>query len=465
MSKPDFQNLPTRLGVYTLTRHLGEQGKTTLFRAKQSHVERGVLVEVLTGVVSHADVEQFLASVRARVAVHLPHVTQVYEAMAADETWYLTLAAPEGKSLTQLAAENKRLSPTQVCAIIEAAGKLYAETAKRNIAATGLYPHSIYLSGEQRVQFISPVISGEHTAESVAEQMNALAAALAPMMPQDGVPGRTRARTLLDWLQNGYEGERLEWLALADSAATVKEQLEPQLNRDNVAGLNGKTRGAIVRETMRNRRKFRKTLYMAGAALGLVIASAVVGSCMAPDEVEDLPANDGSTITCYQGSQVVKVAAHPVSIREYREFLLVFESENRLTRDQRRRLLEGVPQDGSGRRPADWEKQWAAANKGVEYEGKKLSHQSPVRGVSYWDALVYARYREAELPTARLLTAAKKHGNAAGSLCEWTTDICPATDFSGEGTLLLPAEADATPRIEPNRSARNTEYGFRIVYP
>ena len=56
-------------------------------------------------------------------------------------------------------------------------------------------------------------------------------------------------------------------------------------------------------------------------------------------------------------------------------------------------------------------------------------------------------------------------GNAAGSLCEWTTDICPATDFSGEGTLLLPAEADAAPRIEPNRSARNTEYGFRIVYP
>ena len=465
MSKPDFQNLPTRLGVYTLTRHLGEQGKTSLYRAKQSHVERGVLVEVLTGVTSHADVEQFLASVRARVAVHLPHVTQVYEAMASDETWYLTLAAPEGKSLDQLAKEKKHLSPTQICAIIEAAGKLYAEAAERNIAATGLYPHSIYLSGEQRVQFLSPVVHGEHTAESVAVQMDALAAALAPMMPKEGVPGRTRVLTLLDWLKNGYEGVRLEWIALADSAATVKEQLEPQLNRDNVAGLNGKTRGAIVRESKRNRRKLRKTLYFAAAALGLVILSGIIGACMAPDEVADLPANDGSTITCYQDKRVVKVAAYPVSIREYREFLLVFESENQLSRDQRRRLLEGVPQDGSGRRPADWEKQWAAANKGLEYEGEKLSRQSPVRGVSYWDALVYARYKEAELPSARLLTAAKKHGNATCSLCEWTTDVCPATDFSGEGTLILPAEADATPRIEPNRSARHTDYGFRIVYP
>lgn len=47
MAKPDFQHLPTRLGVYTLTREIGRNATTTLYLATQSHVERGVLVEVL----------------------------------------------------------------------------------------------------------------------------------------------------------------------------------------------------------------------------------------------------------------------------------------------------------------------------------------------------------------------------------------------------------------------------------
>ncbi|MBR7110180.1 MAG: hypothetical protein IKC90_09075 [Akkermansia sp.] len=75
MNSPDFQKLPTRLGVYTLTRHIGNRGEAALYLATQSHVERGVVVEVLPPASDHEAVQAFLASARARVAVSLPYVT------------------------------------------------------------------------------------------------------------------------------------------------------------------------------------------------------------------------------------------------------------------------------------------------------------------------------------------------------------------------------------------------------
>lgn len=465
MSKPDFLHLPARLGVYTLTRHLGQRGETNLYRAKQSHVERGVIVEVLARGSSQEAVEQFLASVRARVAVHLPHVTQVYEAMASDDVWYLTLESPDGKSLTQLAEKQTDLSPVQVCSIIEAASKLYTSAEKMQVAAEGLLPHCIYLSGEKRVQFISPVSSAQPTEADTEKQMRTLAASLAPLLPKDGVPGKTRIHTLVDWMANGYEGERLDWAALADTAATISQQLEPMFTRNNVSGLNGKTRGAIVRETKRNRRKLRKQLIIAAIGAVSCLVAGIAGALCAPDAAPNLPANDGSTITCQRGNDVVKVAVRPVSIGEYREFLQHMEAFNKLSRDQRRSLLADIPQDGSGYRPDDWDEQWIAASDGLEYNGEKLSPNSPVRGVSYWNALVYARYHKAELPSARLLAAARQHGAAECSVYEWTTDTRPAQDIYSAATLVFPPQKDEPPIAEPNRASGNQKYGFRLVYP
>ena len=447
MSKPDFQHLPTRLGVYTLTRHIGSAGEAELYLANQSHVERGVVVEALPYGSGHEAVERFLASARARVAVMLPHVTQVFESMVSDDIWYLTQERPEGRNIDRIAKEKGSLTPTQLCAIIEAAAALYNAAAERNVAAAGLPLHAIYMSADSGVSFLSPVQVGEHVPELVEEQQRTLAAVLLPFLPAQGTPGQSRVATLVDWMENGYDGTRLEWSALADTAATVREQLAPQLRKEHVAGLGGKTRGAVLRQSKRNRRKLVKTAIMAAIGACVVVAAAVAGAVMAPAEAEPLPANDGSTI------------------REYREFLLDFESETKLNRDQRRRLLTDVPKDSVDRKPADWDALWAAANNGKKYNGVVLSLDSPVQGVSYWDALVYARYRGAELPSARLLMTARELGGAEVSVCEWTTGTSPETDIYKAGTIILPADKEAESTLEPNRAARDPRYGFRLVYP
>lgn len=464
MNSPDFQNLPTRLGIYTLTRHIGTGANTHLYLATQSHVERGVVIEVLPPGCTHEEVELFLATARARVAVPLPHVTQVVESMVTDDVWYLTQERPEGRNIAGLAKEKGSLSATQICHIIEAAAAMYRAAEERNVAAGGLAVHDIYAEADDRIHFLSPVQAGEHSAEATAVQQQALASVLQAYLPHSG-PGQSRVATLTDWMLNGYEGSYLGWDSLAETARMIREQIAPQLRREHVSGLGGKTRGAIVRESKRNRRKNKRILALAGIGAAAVVAAAILGALTSPDTPDYLPANDGSTILCRQGNRRVEVAVSPVSIGEYKEFLNVFESGNRLNRDERRRLLADIPADGSTRSPAEWDAQWAAATQGRKYKGEPLSLSSPVRGVSYWDALVYARYKRAELPGAALLVAARREGNAEISVCEWTTDQSPATDIYKAGSIILPAQPGEPALLEPDRSARNTQYGFRLVYP
>lgn len=463
MNSPQFETLPTRLGVYTLARCIGQRADAALYFATQSHVERGVVVEVLRPGAEHETVEAFLASARARVAVALPHVTQVFESMVSDDIWYLTQARPEGRNIARVAQEKGCLTAMQICVIVEAAADLYCAAAEKNVAAGPVAPYGVYMSADDRVSFLSPVQPGEHHEELTVAQQQGLAAVLSPFLPKEGTPGYSRILTLMDWLTNGYEGSVVDWSALKNTASTVREQLAPLLKKNQISGLNVKTRGAVERQFKRNRRKLIKNLIIAGGCLGVTIVAAIAGVIFSPSTGEILPANDGSTITCRQDDAVVKVAAKPVSIREYDDFLRVFEEQ--LSRDSRNRFLRDVPASVLSFRPIDWNNQLLAANRGKVYNGRPLTPDSPVTGISYWGALVYARYHNATLPSAALLQAARVAGNAEVSVCEWTADVAPAEGIYAEGAVLLPADKHARPLVEPDRTARKPEYGFRIVYP
>ena len=464
MAKPDFQHLPTRLGVYTLTREIGRNATTTLYLATQSHVERGVLVEVLNPEgCSATEVESFLSTVRARVAVHLPHVSQVFESMVSDEIWYVTLERPDGFNLTKLAQEKRSLSPMQVCAVIQAAVDLYRNAAEQNVAAGPLSADSIFMSGKEEVSFLSPVLAGEHSAELTAKQMDGLAAALKPVLPQNGVPGQSRVATLVSWIAEGYEGQRLDWEGISTTATTICEQLTPQLRAEHVSDMRTKTRGAIVRESKRERRRMQRYIWMGAAAALTTVICGIAGCLSAPDEVPPLPPNDGTYIHCRSGNSAVRVAAQPVSIREYKEFLEAMNNPDRIPKERRRQLNKDVPQNCTNHTPFEWEQQLKATRSGVKYRGELLTEDSPVRGLSYWNALVCARYYKAKLPGAELLQAAHREGGATGTQHEWTTGKRNATTLFAEGYILLsPA---GPPVLEADRATKSHLYGARLVYP
>lgn len=464
MSEPDFENLPTRLGVYTLTELLGRGELTDLYLARQSHVERGVVVQVLRPGADKAATDYFLHVVRARGAAVLPGISQVLESKMVGNIWFLTHERPEGENLSQLAAAGARLTTAQACAVMATVARMYAAAVRQNLAMEPLEPHTIYVRPNGSVRVLSPVLCGESDPAAVGAQMQAMAAALYPVLPQN-VPGQGRVATLVQWIEQGYEGQYLDWDAIAATADEINIQTAPLLSRSEVENLSSGNVGRRVRQKQTMRRQRRRILCMGAAALSVVLMGAA-GALSLRGEAEQLPERSGRYLYVQAEQGPRRVMLRPVTILEYQRFLNVYEDPAATNQFRRAAINEGVPADFTNHTPLEWQQQLEAVDSGKPWHGEKLTTRTPVRGVSYWNALAYANFHGAELPSAAVLQAAREQADGKYPLPEeWSSTARPADMLYTEGQVLLPADGSCGPIIEPDRAARDVRRGFRILLP
>ncbi|MBQ2378837.1 MAG: hypothetical protein II295_00415 [Akkermansia sp.] len=464
MPEPDFSNLPTRLGVYTLTELLGRHTVSDLYLGKQSHVERGVVVQVLRPGSEKKDVDFFLRAVRAKSATELPNVSQVLESMMSGNIWFLTHEQPKGRSLAQMTRDGVRLSSSQVCRIISAAAHVFTAAEEKNIATGPLRADSIFVHGEESVSFLSPVLPGEHSPEGQVEQMVTLADALTPVLPQN-VPGQTRVSTLVKWIREGFEGEYLDWPSAGATADSIKTQITPLLSRSSVEHMNSRT-VALKVENKRAQRRKRRALITAAVSALVVLCLGGLGYALAPDHGESLPAYEGGYVYGREASgngDTLRVQYRLVSIRDYQKFLVVYDDIVNTGPARRSAINKGVPADCADHTPAEWSAQVQAAANGTEWQGEVLSASSPVRGVSYWDALAYANFVKGRLVSAPLLEAVRYEVADERVPEEWTTTQVPASSVYAAGYVVLPPAG--SPIVEPAPTARRVSRGFRVAFP
>lgn len=464
MSEPDFENLPTRLGVYTLTELLGHDALTDLYLARQRHVERGVVVQVLRPGADKAATDYFLKTVRTRGLVTLPGISHVLESKNVGNVWFLTHERPGGHNLAQMAAAEERLGSAQTCAVIETVARMYAAAEEKNIAMEGLEPHSIYVRDDNTVRVLSPVICGEHNPETAVAHMQALAAAIRLVQPIN-VPGQGRVATLLQWMEQGYDGHYLSWSAISTTAEQIRTQTAPLLNPDAVENIGTDSVGRRVRLKQAMRRQRRRLLALLGAAL-FVVLMGVAGAMLSPDAVEPLPAVSGRYLYVKAEQGERRVMLRPVTIREYQRFLNVYEDPSATNQFRRAAINKGVPADFTSHTPAEWQQQLQAVDSGEPWHGNRLTPRSPVCGVSYWDALAYANFQGGELPSAAVVATAREHAAGNNSLPEeWSTTVRQGDMLYAEGVEVLPATGCNWSIVEPNKAARNVNRGFRILLP
>ncbi len=439
---PIFSALPHPLGVYTLARLMETRRDGDLYIATQNHVERAVVAEVMRPGAERTDEARFLESARMRVAADsLPHVAQVYESLRADGLWFLTQELPKGESLADLSAAEKKLSVRAVCRIISAAAEIYTLCTKAGLSTRAMSAATVFVGEDETPHFLSPVTAGDNGCDAV-EAMSALGEALNTVRPV-GVPGENRTHTLLQWMRQGYEGEWLDWTTIAATAATVAEQLgadKPTENEDSPSD------GTIKRRQRKQRRKILNYALYAVAAAALFIACASIGLLFPQHRVEILPAVHDGGVLCKEGTHTLLVADTPVSKEEYARFLVAWKN---LAPEEQATLHEGLPADYTDHTPQGWDGH---------------GDNSPVTGVSYWDALVYARFVKAALPTAAALQTAHHAAPAAKPLQEWVTpDSLPASLLPADGALLL--QADDTPFPLADRAYRAAALTFPITTP
>lgn len=446
-----FPELPQRLGDYTLTRRLSERDTSELYEATQSHVERAVILEILRPDSPRTVLDNFLNTARARVAADLPRVGQVFESLMTDTFWYLAQERPVGQSLAERIAGDEALTPCETCSIISAAAELYTACLKARLATAPLTADTIFLSAGGDVTFLSPVIPGEPPANSTPAQMRELVLTLRPVLPRSG-PGKNRVSTLALWLQEGYEGQWLEWSSIQSTAALIIEQLAPPQESSPEAP-RAETQDSHRRNLLRRYRSALRHGIRAAAALALISALACLGFLIPIPAPEELPPHQGDYIACRSTSEPSAIMARPVSLWEYRRFLQACDT---MKADQLATLNKNIPAEHTNHHPTDWEAQERAAR----------TQDDPVTGISYWDALAYARHAGGKLPEAGLLTAARRETGTPG-IQEWTASTRQDSDMYREAQLILPPgnAPNTTPLLESDRSARHPQRGFRILLP
>ncbi len=465
MSDLDFEKLPTRLGVYTLTELLGRDELTDLYLARQRHVERGVVVQVLRPGADKAATDYFLQTVRARGLVTLPGICQVLESKNVGNIWFLTHERPEGRNLSQLATAGEQLSVAQACSVIATVAQMYAAAEQQNVAMEGLEPHAIYVREDNSVRVLSPVLCGERNPEAIVAHMQSLAAAIRLVQPLN-VPGQGRVATLLQWIEQGCDGQYLAWSFIAKTAEQIRKQTAPLLTSGEVESLGTGSVGRRVRLKQAMRRQRRRLLAMGGAVL-FVALMGVAGAMLAPDDVAPLPVISGRYLYVQAEQGPRRVMLRPVTIREYQRFLNVYEDPAATNQFRRADINEGVPADFTSHTPAEWQQQLQAVDSGEPWHGNRLTLRSPVRGISYWDALAYANFHGGELPSAAVIATAREHADKNNSLPEeWSTTVHQGDMLYAEGLEVLPAgDGGSWLIVEPDRAARDVRRGFRILLP
>ncbi len=462
LHQPIFQALPVKMGDYKLTHLLGTHQYSDFYVAKQSHVERRVVLEVLRpqpGKNQSLCEQQFLSHARARVAANPPHTVQVLDSSTSPEGFcYISQNLPQGVTLAAMAAQGKCLTGEQVCALILTAAELFNSCALTGLAAGPLKADMIFVNRRGEFSFLSPVLADAPAEGDSALQIHMLAAAILPVQPVN-VPGQTRIATLLSWMLDGYEGQPLDWPELTNTAALVAEQLKPEAELSVNTHSDYDHEQALRASTRQKKHQLRRNLLI-GAGVLTVITMAAIGYILGIDEPEIIPAVRGGYAYCKVNGKTQRVANRPVSIEEYHHFIHAYAG---LDAGRQGSITQHIPPAESSPIPADWDAMLNAAQSGSEWQGRRLSMKSPVTNVTYWQALMYARYKRASLPEASLLAAVRDELKDPG-VEEWTQGTTPATAFYSKCHIVLPSTVSDSPIPESDPTARTPQRGFRICH-
>lgn len=455
---PIFSELPVQLGVYNLTRHLGTLEHSELYLATQTHVERYVIIEVLRPDASDTEAAHFVATARKRVTNPLPHTAKVLESMVSDGIWYITQELPPGSSLPTRAADEP---PTieLLCEIIRDASELYQAAQQQDLAVTTITADQIYISRLKGIHYLSPVIEGEHnTTDMQINCMQQLALLITPYVPEN-VPGHTRICTLLDWLYRGYEGQLLSWDVIGDTAKTILKQLNPTGQAADLREtVKVQDANSELRKQTRQRKRLNRSLLLAGACLLIIALMSQLGRLFVTGQPTSLSPLTPTHLLARQGESILHIMRTPVTINEYAQFLTRIQH---LSAEELQKINSDIPESSQDHTPEDWENMYQSAMQGWTWNGKELTLQSPIVGISYWDALAYARYAGAAIPPANLLQEANQLAPVTVAE-EWSGSHISGDAVMGDCGVVISSQ-DGAPIAEYNLSTKKPDRTFRLM--
>ena len=486
-----------RLGDYRLLERLAETPLITTWLAEQVSVNRRVLVDELDPQRASRSAA-FLADIRAKAASDHPNVGTVYEAVIERDLCFYAHELLPGATLEDRRLANEAFTPARLAYLLRriSDANLYLES--HNFATSPLALDSIHLDDHNVIRLKNLVIAGPRMPEQSPRDIKRLGEALVSLVAA-GEPGTTRIKSVLGWMRGEGVVDAIGW----QDVRTFCEQIEEQL-AGPISNISPSARAAETEK--------RRPLMLIG--IGTVVALAAIAAAAfllrppaAPQKIVRLPlpapvlipaGNHPTPDGDQERLPAFRIAAHETTIGEYADFL---GSLAILAKDGREKTYDpdGQPKAKTGHEPDGWAELYAAAKANGVWQGRPVTLDSPVVGVDWWDAMAYAEWKSARIPTQEEWFAAFRSsvekpstvppGNylpvtektpdstpggligMAGSVAEWTRRPAPnPSNPLGEslrviigGSYLKPASGALSREWTEDRSLRRPDLGFRVV--
>lgn len=423
-------DLPHNFGDYTLVAFIGCTRGGILYQAIQQGMDRSVFMELLDpGNAEGVNVEDFLMKARTRAAVNVPVLGTVYEASQAQGYWFVTSEQLAGSSLQSMLDRSQTLSMKDMLKVIETVGAVCGKYERLQTAFNAMEPRHIFLDDKSSVRLMNTAIPGNFHEKASREQMKRLGADLLPLVTPD-VPGATRMRTLLEWMQDGQNGKPMQWDQVMELVSAVREQL----------GLSPRATTHRYTVPVEARKKSGRWMIAAGAGLlGGAVAAGVIlfsapedgtASPPSPRHYPDFSASDHTEVRVnLPGMGELLAGAHEITLESYRLFL---DQWARLTPELKEEYSHPDQPDkqAATHAPRDWEAMWkAASTPGGKWKGRKITPRSPVVNVTFWDAWAYAKWKPVRAGEPRYRLPTRREWMALGAMME--------TGEKGDKTLVI----------------------------
>lgn len=487
---------PTRFGEYLIIKLLEDKTPVRRWLAEQESVRRMVIIDELRPECLPR-MDEFLADVRAKAGLSHPLVGTVYEAASGDGACYSALEWLPGATLAERLDAGEPMKPAKLAHVLRRVAEANCFLEAHGCATESCGPGAVHTDDNGVVRLQNLAVAGERDPGRSVADIRRLGKELRPLVA-DGLPGSTRMVTLCGWMSDGVEGRWLGW----QDVLRYCEQIEQQLAQLTPAMT------PVTASVLRPGRVPLWPIVLAAAVILLGVALVLLQGgkrkTPKPKSREDLLVfvPHGSHATPDGGKaelQGFRIAAHEVTIREYRDFLEALETHAKAG-NPRIFAHENQPQEKISHQPDDWTNLLEAARSGGAWSGRKVALDSPVVGIDWWDAVAYAEWKKGRLPTQEQWFAALRQGIAepaklqpalwqsvtldtpdrtangligmAGSVAEWTSKpSVPPDNPAGDpkwvlmgGSYLNASNGALTREWVEARSLRRPDVGFRLVF-
>ncbi len=497
------------VGGYRLVKLVSEGQLTRLWQAEQVSMNRNVMLEMLKreAAADPAWIKAFLADVRAKALVKHPGIGAVYEAVSNEDATYFARERLGGADLEELHEQGKRYTPLEVVILLEQIATAMRHLEAMGMAAVEMGLHHIIVDQDNTVRMMNLAVDGEPEPRLGTKAKQLLGAVFDDMLIR-GEPGAVRVNSLLGYMADLEREHPLTWRQIEELSNQVKDQLQGKVEPEKEETAQP---SQPIQETPVSKSKNTSTI------LAIVVGVTLLGALiyfinLGSGKITPVglgPEEDGSEPTW------ITIPAGKFEIHGGRTVTIKADysvSQTEVTLAQYARFLEELESDGAalarsydhsdqpaakfGHYPDDWDELWAAAQRGGDWNGRRVFTQCPVVGIDWWDAWAYSKWEGSRLPTMdEWAAAAYSQGppekisswgpadsspdditgaglvGMAGNVREWTKDaesnpafqLDPKKPVAVGGSFKDPAQGVASREWLPDKNVRRDDLGFRTV--